>query len=124
MLIYLASPYSHPDRNVRETRFAVSLIYVAERIKAGDHIFSPIVYAHSWAEDYELPTDAAFWEAMNNKFIAACQSVYVLTMSGWRESVGVKAEVLKAHELDIPVYLVGYWADKFHLSSEPFTWPE
>ncbi|MEX1230840.1 MAG: DUF1937 family protein [Planctomycetaceae bacterium] len=101
-MIYLASPYSHPDPAVRESRYRLACHAVAILLHAGLTCYSPIVHSHPLAQ-YGFPTDWAFWEPHNREHLARCDELVVLTIRGWQESVGVAAEVALAEELGKPV---------------------
>lgn len=92
-MFYLASPYSHPDVEVRHQRFLGAADFTKHCLGMGLHIFSPIVYAHDLAIRFGLPTDAAHWQKFNESMIFRCDGVMVLTLDGWMESVGVQAEI-------------------------------
>jgi hypothetical protein len=100
-MIYLASPYSHPDPVVREQRFQAACRATAALLRAGEAVFSPIVHGHPLA-DYGLPTGWEFWERFNRTFLERCDEVVVLMLDGWRQSVGVQAEIRIAQELGKP----------------------
>ena len=91
-MIYLASPYSHSDPLVREARFDAACRATAELIHAGRSVFSPIVQGHPLIR-FGLPTDWAFWQRFDAEHIRCCDEVLVLQIDGWRESVGVRAEI-------------------------------
>lgn len=103
MLIYLASPYSHPDPAVRQQRFETVCFIAARLMREGHHVYSPIAHTHPIAVKGELPTGFEYWEAFDRKMITACDAVWVAMMDGWRESVGVTAEIKIADELGKPV---------------------
>lgn len=103
MLIYLASPYSHPDAEVRQQRFETVCFVASQLMRDGHHIFSPIAHTHPIALKGDLPKGFDFWEAFDRKMIAACGALWVVMMDGWRESKGVQAEIAIAGELGIPV---------------------
>ena len=46
-LIFVSSPYSHPDDNVREENYQKVSKYTAELINNGVVAFSPILYGHT-----------------------------------------------------------------------------
>jgi hypothetical protein len=100
--IYLASPYSDPDPAVREQRFVAACRAAAELIRQGKTVFSPIVHGHTICR-YGLPLDWRFWERHDRRFLEVCDEVVVLMLDGWRESVGVTAEIAIARELGKPV---------------------
>ena len=101
-LIYLASCYNDADPEVRQQRFEAACRAAAELISAGTNVFSPIVYSHSLCR-YGLPVDWQFWERFDRRFLELCDEVIVLTLDGWRQSVGVGEEIRIARELGKPV---------------------
>lgn len=102
-LIYLASPYSHPDPAVRAARFE-AVCRVAGRLMAeGRFVFSLIAHTHPIAEVCALPLDFTYWAAYDRRMLEACDALAVLCLEGWQESVGVAAELALAAELGKPV---------------------
>lgn len=101
-MIYLASPYSHPNSEVREQRFRAACHAAAGLLASGQTVFSPIVHGHPLV-GHGLPTDWPFWERFDRDHLARCDEVVVLMLAGWRESVGVAAEIRIAEELGKPV---------------------
>jgi len=101
-MIYLASPYSHPDANIREQRFRAVCKAAARLMRNGGIVFSPIAHGHPIAQ-HGLPTDWRFWEQFDREQLACCDEVVVLLLDGWRESEGVRAEIRIAAELGKPV---------------------
>jgi hypothetical protein len=105
-VIYLASPYSHPHPAVREQRFQAACRAAAALLRVGLVVFSPIIHTHPLVA-HGLPTDWASWERIDREHLQRSDEVLVLTLAGWRESVGVQAEIRIANELGKPV---GYLA--------------
>jgi len=103
-LIYLASPYSHEDPDVRKWRFCRAVDAAAELMHDGYLVFSPIAHSHMIATRHDLPGDFAYWAEFDRRMVAACDEVWVLKIDGWAESVGVKAEIELAKGLDKPVF--------------------
>lgn len=101
-MIYLASPYSHPDAQVREHRFHEACVATARLLKEGIPVFSPVIFGHPLVA-HGLPPDWSFWEPFARDHIARCDEVLVLTLDGCRESVGVAAEIGIAGEFGKPV---------------------
>jgi hypothetical protein len=101
-MIYLASPYSHPDPAVRESRFREACRAAARFMRVGQAVFSPIAHGHCICT-YGLPTDWRFWEPFDRHQLEKCDEVVVLMLDGWRESVGVQAEIRIAAECGKPV---------------------
>ena len=106
-LIYLASPYSSPDEGVCEERFIKACHAAGELMREGIFVYSPIAHTHPIAKFTEgLPTGWDFWEKYDEAMISRCAEVWVLTLPGWSESVGVRAEIEIARRLRIPVRFV------------------
>ena len=109
-MIYLASPYSHPDAAVREARFRDACRAAAKLMRLGHVVFSPIAHGHCICE-HGLPTDWRFWEPFERFQLERCDEVVVLMLDGWRESVGVQAEIRIAGDAGKPVrYLDPDWS--------------
>jgi hypothetical protein len=98
--------YSDPDPAVREERFRRVCVEVAALMREGVHVFSPIAHSHPVAQVGELPTDFTFWQSYDEAMISRCSEVWVLTLPGWSESVGVREEIAIARRLGIPVRYV------------------
>jgi Domain of unknown function (DUF1937) len=99
---YLASPYSHSDPAVREERFHAACRATADLVRAGEVVFSPVVYSHPLVR-FGLPTGWGYWEWFDWEVLARCDQVALLTLDGWEASEGVRAEMAIAGELGIPV---------------------
>jgi hypothetical protein len=98
-LIYLASPYTHPLLSVREERFVEVCRAAARLMAAGAIVFSPIAHSHPISLAGDLPTHWEYWEQYDRMLLAAAAELWVLTMDGWLESKGVRAEIVIATEL-------------------------
>jgi Domain of unknown function (DUF1937) len=103
-LTYLAAPYSHKDPEVVEARVA-HIAKAAARLllDTGHNIFSPITHSHPLASLAEIPGDWEFWRKIDTDWLERCDDVVVLLLPGWRESVGVTAEIKIAKELGLPI---------------------
>jgi len=104
-MIYLASPYSHPDPAIREARFQAACRQAAEMLRCGIPAWSPIAYSHALTM-HGLPLDWKFWERFDRLFLEMCSEVWVLTLDGWQQSKGIQAEIEIARELGKPVVFV------------------
>ncbi len=104
-MIYLASPYTHSDVHVRDWRFREACRAAATLLRAGITVFSPIAHSHPIAQ-FGMPTNWEFWSQVDREYLARCDALAVLTLPGWRESVGVQAEIGFARELGLPVVFV------------------
>lgn len=106
-MIYLASPYSHPDPEVRHRRFVAACRAAARLMAEGKPVFSPIAHSHPIAEHGGLcPTDCEMWLRLDLPFLAACSELCVLTLNGWTDSRGVAAEIIAARDRGIPITFV------------------
>ena len=102
-MIYLASPYTHTDAAVRESRFHAACSATASLMRAGLHVYSPIVHSHPLVR-YGLPIEWEFWQAHDFKHLRRCDSMIVLTLDGWKLSRGVQAEINLAIAMDLPIH--------------------
>src|SRR5437016_753626 len=98
-MIYLASPYSHPDPTVQESRFDAVCRVAAMLMRRGVQLFSPIAHTHPIAVAGELPGHWDFWLMFDQWFITHCDEIWVLMLDGWKRSKGVQAEILMAREM-------------------------
>ena len=101
-MIYLASPYSDPDPLVRHRRWTAACKAAATLMRDGEHVFSPIAHTHPIAA-WGLPGKWEYWSAYDRWFIERCDSVYVLKLDGWEQSVGIQAELDIAKQLGKPI---------------------
>lgn len=101
-MIYLASPYSHPDPAVRAQRFRDACRAAVALIEAGHEVFSPIAHSHALV-GHGLPIDWSYWERHDRHHLMFCDEVVVLLLDGWEASLGVGEEVRIATEMNKPV---------------------
>lgn len=107
MLIYLASAYSHPDPAVREERYKTACFATAKLMATGKFVFSPIAMTHGVClagkpEEFQYE----YWEKFDRFMIDLADEFWVLMMDGWRESKGIKAELIYATERLKPIRYV------------------
>jgi hypothetical protein len=103
---YLASPYSHPDPEVKADRFVEACRVAGELMKAGRLIFSPIAHSHP-IEQYFVDGKAeghVFWLEQDFALLRHAAKLLVLRLPGWEQSKGVKAEIDAAEAIGIPVH--------------------
>lgn len=101
-MIYLASPYSHADADVREERFNEAVRHAAIYWQRGEVVFSPIAHSHPIAL-HGISGEWEQWAEFDEAIIRACSLVRVLMLDGWLLSRGIKAEIEIAAVWDIPV---------------------
>ena len=110
-MIYLASPYSHPDPVVRDRRYLAACRAAVDLLKTGETVFSPVVQGHALSR-LGLPTDWQFWERHDREHLRLCDEVAVLALDGWRDSIGVRAEIEIAREFGKPVRYLAAGAER------------
>jgi hypothetical protein len=102
-LIYLASPYSHADTRIRDGRFHAVCHAAARLMREGHLIFSPIAHCHPIAMSGQMPTSYDYWHRYNHAQCEAAAELWVLCLSGWDASAGVKGEIAYMEQLGRPV---------------------
>lgn len=102
-MIYLAGPYSHPEREVIEQRYDQHVKHLAHLLNDGLIVFSPIVHWHVVATRHMLPHGWEFWGKLDLSILDRCDKVIVLTLPGWESSIGTTAEIEHAKSKNIPI---------------------
>ena len=105
-LTYLATPYSDPDADVREGRYRAACAIAAVMTARGDLVYSPVAHGHGIALSGSLPVSWDFWQRLDRRMLAACDSLTVACVHGWEESHGVQAEIAAAKALGLPIRYV------------------
>ena len=67
-VIYLASPYTHSDASVRESRFDAACKATAELVRSGQVVFSPIAHGHPLVR-FGLPIDWDYWARFDHEYL-------------------------------------------------------
>ena len=109
--IYLAVPYSNPDPEIREKRYNAVTRLTGLMSKEGYIVFSPITHSHPVAKMTKLSGGWGFWSKIDYAFIRACKICVVYMLPGWRQSVGVQAEIKYCEEHGIPVMYIDRFND-------------
>ena len=122
LTVYLASPYSHPEPEVRAARYnAVSKMAANIIVESGGQTmpFAPITHSHPlYVLRPETGADFKSWQAFDEWMIRNCDEIWVLTLDGWKQSVGVQAEIAYAKKIWKPVRYV--YEDGTVRSEEPW----
>jgi hypothetical protein len=113
LLVYLASPYSHPDPLVREGRYQAAMDTVVASMvnRARLVVYSPILHNHACSVEHQLPQTWPFWQSLDFPMLERCDQVAVLMIAGWRESKGIEAEIAFARVLGKPVSFIHSWPE-------------
>jgi hypothetical protein len=101
-LIYLACPFNHMDPSTRERRSHAAGRFASKLMRDGMMIFCPLSH-HVSILQYGLPVGWDYWEKFNTEFLKKCDKLYVLKLEGWKDSVGVQAEIRLARKLNLPI---------------------
>jgi len=100
---YLASPYSHKDPDVMQTRFWCAVETSAELIRDGRNIFSPIAHSHEMGLILGDSCNHDLWLRVDLAMLAKAKKLVVLRLEGWEQSFGVQQEIALAEALHIPI---------------------
>lgn len=103
-MIYLASPYSHPDPFIREQRYLAVMKVLGDMLANRQWAYSPIVHCHELKKVRDLPPGHEFWLEYDFHILNRCGVLVVVPLEGWMESKGVAAEIAEANRAQIPVY--------------------
>jgi len=104
-LYYMASPFTHKDEKIQEERYNLATKASVGLLKHGIYVFAPIAYNGSWTR-FELPPDWSFWEPFDKCFVDRCDALLILKIDGWKESVGINAEIEYAKEQGKSIHYV------------------
>jgi len=102
--VYVISPYTDEDAEVREHRYNCAVRATGELINKGYIAFSPIVHCHPIMVDFDLPPDYDYWAEYVNTFVEWCDAGYVLCLRRWLYSKGIAAEVAAITKANKPIF--------------------
>lgn len=105
-LIYLASPYSHRLGSVRLDRTVQVCRITARLIERNQLVYSPIAASTRLTEYGDMADTWNQWREYDREFLSKCDVLYVATMPGWRESVGVSCEIAWAKRFGMPIFML------------------
>jgi hypothetical protein len=105
-LIYIAVPFSHKDKKVRDERFEKVTVFAGKLMSEGKYVFSPITHCYPIALRHSLPETWDYWQGYCELMVPKCNRLIVLKLEGWEDSEGVTAEIKLAEALGIPIEYV------------------
>jgi hypothetical protein len=105
-LIYIASPYTHPDKEVVEENYRRVSRYAAEIVSQGAVALSPITYGHTLVGFKPMRTDWEFWTNFCLTMLSKCEEIHVLMIDGWDRSRGVAEEIEFAEKNGISIHYI------------------
>ena len=106
-VIYVASPYWHPDPRIRRARAHAAQTVTSGMIQRGEPVFSPIVYSAS-IQERGGTRPAQGWYEFDLNFLAVARSMTVLEVPGWEQSRGILIELGFARARGIPLERMGF----------------
>ncbi len=107
-LIYLASPYTAKSKKLMHERFKEISKVGAKLVMKGHILFCPISQSVALAKYGNLKTNWAFWKTFDLTVLSKCDELWVVKMPGWKESVGVQAEIQYAEDNGIKIRYLRY----------------
>jgi hypothetical protein len=102
-LIYLASPFTHDNKNVEHHRFIQAEVITALMMKNDYNVFSPIVYSYELHRKFGFSGEFTFWAKYDEVMLKRCTHVVILDVEGWDTSKGVANEIKLANKYNIPI---------------------
>jgi hypothetical protein len=107
-LFYLANPYSNPDKKVMLDRAQKVDRAAARLLKLNIMTYPPIALNYKWTDYETFAHTWTFWESYDKNYLERCDGLIVLTLDGWKQSVGVTSEIAYTKELGMPVVYISY----------------
>ena len=102
-LIYLAAPYRHTSKPVRDARME-AVGRVAVGLTGMDRrVFCPLMYAQALIDHGFGHKDDRWWYDYDVGWLPCCEELVVLKLPGWAESEGIRIEVEVAEKLGIRI---------------------
>lgn len=105
-MIYIASPYTHPEPAVRNARYVAAQAYTHELLTQAIPCFSPIVYGHQFHLGYGAPQEMDYWQKINEHMLKHSTAVHMLLLPGWEDSAGCRYELALASHLHLDILYV------------------
>lgn len=105
-LHYIALPYSSKDEKVIEHRINKFCELDSKLNMQGIQTVSPVLKHLLFTNHKEMPRDWEFWKDLSYILLSKSDFLVVFKLEGWEESVGVKAEIIYAHNNNIPVIYI------------------
>jgi len=102
-LTYLAAPYRHPEKSVRDARLEAVSRVASELTEIDRRVFCPLTYAASLLENGFDLRDDEWWYEYDLGWLSHCAKLVVLTLPGWSDSKGVQLEIEAAENWSIPI---------------------
>ena len=105
-MAYIAIPYTDPDKSVIEERVKTLCEVDARLMKQGIFTVSPVLKHLLFTHAKDLPSDWKYWEEYSYTLLSRCQVMYVVTIQGWEDSIGVQSEIAYCKEMGIKIVYI------------------
>ena len=114
---YVASPYWHPEEQIRRARARAAMAAVTELIEQHINVFSPVVYSAVIQEKSGFRPPEG-WYSFDLNFLAQASGMIILEIPGWKKSRGVLIETAYAQGREMPIEKVKWEKIRSNLDSE------
>lgn len=101
--IFVAGPFNHPDKKVKDYRTRTIAQYCVKIFNEGNFPVSALLSGLAIV-NYSclpVPTDTETWRNFSIKYVEGCDELHILKLEGWEESSGLKTEIATAERLGI-----------------------
>jgi len=105
--IYLASPYTHKNRETVIWRYERVLREAAKMMEQGHTVFCPIGHSHPIEQMMTKRQGHDFWMKQDIAILRHAESLAVLMLDGWEKSKGMAQEIDFARQAGIPITYIG-----------------
>jgi hypothetical protein len=92
-MIYLASPYSHPEPATRQRRFEAVCKVAADLMREDYVVFCPIAHSHPIEIHGGIQGGWDLWALQDLPLLNLATELHVACFPGWEQSEGVTAEL-------------------------------
>ena len=103
---YIACPYWHEENKIRLQRVAESTKYASHLIKKGTEKFipySPLTHNQPLEEETKGTITQNEWYTHGLALLKGCKEMHVLAINGWKQSTGIRLEIIQAQENNIKI---------------------
>jgi len=106
-ILYVASPYTHVEAEIRDARFAAVCRAMVKLIADGWLAYSPIAHTIPLNQHGGAGSTWQDWSDYDLRFIRQCHAGFaILKLDGWKISVGVTAELEAARRWELPLFSI------------------
>lgn len=107
-LYYLASPYTHKNKEIQKKRLKDISIIGSELTKKGVLCIHPIASSATLVKHGSMKGCFDTWATLDLEYVRRCDAVLVADLDGWKESIGVTAEIEYARSHSKGVFILDH----------------